>query len=378
VRERPTGSDTFWVLEENLPKLMRDVERLATRARRLGVAPPVLRDTGRREGGHAFVVLEGKAPTLAGWTVAAIVSHRDDAATIRIVSADAPPLDQRRFGDPRCEHCRVRRRRTQTFVLWHAATGRMRQVGSGCLRDFLGGHDVEQLCRHAQHTLLAGEALTAASRPPPALPVDPGEAPLERFAAHAAMVVRASGWVSREKARRAGREASAVAALRSLQATPGGPSAADRALASGALAWARELLAAKPELSAFERDAVAVVDRRSVVSGRDRGLVCALITVYRRQRMGSRHLGQVGEWLDLAVLVERHTDRPSERHGTVCRNDLIDVDGNRLVWWQTSGERLPIGHAIYLRGHVVRHTYFGRTAVTVLRDCRPLHRNWRL
>jgi hypothetical protein len=335
----------------------------------------VLRDTGRRESGHAFVVLEGKAPTLAGWTVTAIVSHRDVVATIRVVSADGPPPDQRRFGEPRCEHCRVRRRRAQTFVLWHAATGRVRQVGSGCLRDFLGGHDIERLSRHAEHAVLARDAVSRAGEPGGPVKPDADGVSLELFAAHAAMVVRASGWVSREKARRAARDASADAALRSLQTTPGGPSAADRALASGALAWAHELLATKPELSEFERDAVAVVNRRSVVTGRDRGLVCALIAMYRRQRMRSRHLGQVGEWLDLAVLVERRTDRPSVRHGTVCRNDLIDVDANRLVWWQTSGAPLAAGRGVHMQGRVARHTRFGMTAVTVLVGCQLLDRH---
>jgi hypothetical protein len=84
--------------------------------------------------------------------------------------------------------------------------------------------------------------------------------------------------------------------------------------------------------------------------------------------------GQVGEWLDTVVLVEPQVQWPSRRHGTVCRHDLVDVDGNRLVWWHTNGARLPLGHAIHLRGRVARHTAFGRTAVTVLLDCRPVDR----
>lgn len=352
-----------------MPAVMREVGRLARRAERLGIDPPVVRDTGRREDQHAFVVLENGRPTLAGWSVAAIVSHRDRAPAVRGVSVGAPPVDRRRFGEPRCEHCGLRRRRAHTFVLWHAATGRLRQVGSGCLRDFLGGHDVERLCRQAEYTLLARQALTTAARPASAT-AQTDSAPLERFAAHAAMVVRADGWVSRERARRREQMASADAAWQSLQDTPDAPGPADRALASGALAWARELLAAKPELSPFERDAVAVVNGRSVVTRRDRGLVCALIAVYQRRRQRSRHVGQVGDWLDLAVLVERHAERPSARHGTVWRNELIDVDGNRLEWWQTSGPLPPAGRAVQMRGRVTRHSHFGRTEVTVLVGCR--------
>src|SRR5215207_9840460 len=271
----PVGrGGTFRVLEDNLPALRLRVERLGRRSERLGTSALVLRDTGRRDGQHAFVALEGEPPTLAGWAMAAIVDHRESAPTIRVVCAAAPPLDLKRFGEPRCEHCQLRRRRAETFVLWHAASSRLRQVGTGCMRDFLDGHDPERLCRQAEYVLLAKQALKASAAPSP--PVVPGVegVSLEQFAAHAAMVVRAHGWVSGEQARRSAQSASADAALDSLAATPDAPRAADLALAGGALRWARELLAAKSRLSQFERDAVAVTNTGTVVTRRERGLVC--------------------------------------------------------------------------------------------------------
>jgi hypothetical protein len=65
---------------------------------------------------------------------------------------------------------------------------------------------------------------------------------------------------------------------------------------------------------------------------------------------------------------------PSARHGAVWRHDLVDVEGDRLVWWQTRGTPLPVGPAIHLRGRAERHAYFGRTAITVLARCRALVR----
>ena len=304
----PVGrGGTFRVLEDNLPALRLRVERLGRRAERLGTAPLVLRDTGRRDGQHAFAVLEGEPPTLAGWTLAAIVDHRESAPTIRVVCSAAPRLDLTRFGEPRCDHCHLRRRRAETFVLWHAASDRLRQVGTGCMRDFLDGHDPERLCRQAEYVLLARQALNAAAAPShPDLRRRRGRLagavrhPRGDGGARARLGVTRAG-----RARRSARSASADAALHSLQATPDAPLAADLALARGALRWARELLAAKPELSEFERDAVAVASSHTVVTRRERGLVCALIAVYRRRRLRSRHLGRIGEWLDAVVLVER-------------------------------------------------------------------------
>jgi hypothetical protein len=374
AREAATTDGTFRVLEENLPALQADIERLGRRAERLGTARLVLRDTGRREGRHAVVALEGEPPALLGWTLAAVVDHRDHVPSIRVVGSVAPRLDHRRFAEPRCDHCRLRRHRTETFVLWHAATGRVRQVGRACLRDFLDGHNPERMCRQAESLLLAKQAIASAAGPATGVAPSAEGVSLEQFAAHAAMAVRANGWVSREQARRSSRSASADAALQSLEAAPDAPHPPDLELADGAVRWARELLAAQPRLSTFERDAVAVVNSPTVLTRRERGLVCALIAVYRRRRLGSRHLGEVGGWVDAVVLVERLVEQPSARHGAVTRHDLIDVDGNRLVWWQTRGEPLPVGQALHVRGQVARHTHFGRAAITVMARCHLLDR----
>src|SRR5207237_8807998 len=57
-------------------------------------------------------------------------------------------------------------------------------------------------------------------------------------------------------------------ALQSLRDTPGAPERADRALADGALGWARALLAARRDLSTFERDGVAAVNGGSIQTRR--------------------------------------------------------------------------------------------------------------
>jgi hypothetical protein len=193
---------------------------------------------------------------------------------------------------------------------------------------------------------------------------------VEEFAAHAARVVRAHGFTSRERARRTSRPATADLALRSLEDAPGAPDNADRALADAALRWARALLPARRDLSPFERDAVAVVSSGRIPARRDRGLVCALIAVYRQRRARSRHLAWPGARIEVTVLVERVVTQDSERHGTVRRCELIDADANRLVWWQTGGTPLVGGEVVTLTGRVQRHTRFGASAVTALSHCR--------
>jgi hypothetical protein len=159
-------------------------------------------------------------------------------------------------------------------------------------------------------------------------------------------------------------------ALRSLRDTPAAPDGADLALADAALRWARALLAARRDLSPFERDAVALVRGGNIQTRRDRGLVCALIAVYRQRRARWRHLAHPGARIGVTVLVERVLTQRSQRHGTVRRCELIDADANRLVWWQTAGAPLHRGEVVTLTGRVKRHTRFAAGAVTVLSHCR--------
>jgi len=372
--DSPGHSDgrCFWVLERNLLELARRIAALARRAQRLGTGPIAVRATGERRGELVRVVLAGEPPALAGWMLIAAVDHRGPVPRLRFVSASASALDPRRFAEAHCDHCGLRRRRTATYVLWHAATSRVRQVGSRCLPDLLDGHDPQRLCRQAQYLLLAEKTLRDAAAS--SAGTAPTEIALEQFAAHAAHVLRADGWISLRRARETGRTATADAALLSLQRDPLAPDAADQALARGALRWARELLAAQPRLSPFERGAVTVARRHTITTGRDRGLLCALIADYRSRRARSQHLGELGAWLETVLLVERIHSQPSQRHGTVHRHELLDVDGNRLIWWHTSGPPLPLEQAIHLRGRVEQHTHFGATAVTVLSRCRTLDR----
>ena len=359
------GGRVFRVPSEALAPLRARIATLDRRAGRLGVAPIRLAYMGERDGdGHAFVVLQGSAPVLAGWALAAIVAHRSGGGTVRAVGELGERLDPQAFESPWCEHCGLRRRRTETFVVVHVDRGEIRQVGSGCLRDFLGGDDPERACRQAEYLALARTHLkgaeSTARRSSPALEV---------FAAHAACVVRAEGFVAREQAQRPGGPASADLALRSLEGTPEAPKVADRALAAGALRWAQALPTLKRELSQFEADALAVIESGSVKTRRERGLICALIAAYRQRRARSRHLAQPGERLGTVVLVERVMPVSSKSYGTVHRCELTDAEVNRLAWWQTRGAPPQPGEIVSLVGTVERHTRFGTGAVTVVSHC---------
>ncbi len=46
--------------------------------------------------------------------------------------------------EPVCDHCKVKRHRNETFILWNADAKASMQVGSTCLADFIGGTNADQ------------------------------------------------------------------------------------------------------------------------------------------------------------------------------------------------------------------------------------------
>lgn len=363
------GRRVFRVREDALEDLRRRIAALDRRASRLGTGPIRLREIGRREAGYALVQLHGEAPVLRGWTLAAVVEHGDRHSSVRSLLPDRDLLLES-FSAPVCDHCGLSRRRSRTYVLLRAETGELRQVGSGCLRDFLGGHDPERVCRQAEYLARARETLDDVTAPRGITESAASGVSLSEFAAHAASAVRRHGWVTRERARRSGEPASVERTLATLRDLPELPTAGDRELARRALAWGRELLAERPGLSEFEREMIAVAAGGHADEPRQQALVCALVAVYAQRRARSRHLGEPELAVILTVLVERVVPRPSLRHGVLRRNELIDPFANRLVWWQTQGPPLEIGDLVRLHGRVARHTHFGSVAVTVLSHCR--------
>jgi hypothetical protein len=355
----------FRVPIHSLAELLRRIDALDRRGRRLGTGPIRL-DVRSCTSREAIVILVGDPPVLDGWKLAAILDHHSEEPTLRPVTALGETLVAASFAPAACEHCGVQRRRSRTFVLSNEDPGELIQVGSSCLRDFLGGHDPLRLCRQAECLSVAREALHSAdiSSPEPA----PADAPLAEFAAHAAHVVREHGWVTRERALAAGEPSTADradAALRGSDSLDDG----DWLLARGAISWAQKVLRTKPALSQWEQDVISVVSDGHSLGPRERGLISALVAVYRRGRARSSHLGHVSETIEVLVLVERARRQSSDRYGAIVRNDLIDGDMNRLVWWQSRGPELAEGQLIRLRGEVAKHTRFSGNAVTVMTRC---------
>jgi hypothetical protein len=85
----------------------------------------------------------GHTPVLpGGWKFVGSIEHLGlgpDGVNVNLVHGDDVRLETWRLAGPGCDHCKIDRRRSKTIIL-QSADGNLVQVGSTCIKDFLGYH----------------------------------------------------------------------------------------------------------------------------------------------------------------------------------------------------------------------------------------------
>jgi hypothetical protein len=146
--EEAGGDEGYWVATADLPVMDKKLEKLNRRATKLGM-PPVTMEVGEKKfvkendrgGGKTMshIRLLGTAPKLKGWTFVARIVHGEHGNMMMSVPGEELPTKYR-TAPPACDHCRTNRSRKDTFVVRNDS-GEHKQIGTNCLRDFLGTDD---------------------------------------------------------------------------------------------------------------------------------------------------------------------------------------------------------------------------------------------
>lgn len=258
------------------------------------------------------LTLTGETPRLNGWRFVATLQHLDGENIVRTLPGEEIPASYRNRGSV-CDHCRANRRRNDTYILRHE-DGRMMQVGSSCIRDFLGGDDAADIAAKAEILALAasvasdegGEGFGGGGA---------AERLLSAFLPVVAWCVRVEGWKSRTVAREQGGIATAdrawilmTDAKERLKASCE-PSAEDIATGEASEAWADALTdeAVNAGTSDYLHNLRAVA-RTGLASFRTAGIAASAVTAYQRHIGAERaraeraarpsldaHVGNVGD-----------------------------------------------------------------------------------
>ena len=217
------GGEIFRIPAVQIDTLTGKIEKIAKRSVKLGITPPTITDTGEREDQElqgngentvhtwAYVAVNGTPPYLHGWTFIATLQHENEGTIIRQVPALRLPEEQKarfqqhldalaqfRTAKPVCDHCEKIRNRKDTYVVVHE-DGTLKQVGTNCLADFLGGLSPQQAAKGFEYIFRALDEAEKVSREGfSGIKVDPTY-DLDFFLSHVAWAYRTNGWVPKSR-----------------------------------------------------------------------------------------------------------------------------------------------------------------------------------
>lgn len=417
--ENTSTLSRYWIPRSNMGELEARLEKLNKRGRKLGMQPIALSPTGAEEirevqwddnrkvkVRYIEVELRGETPKLAGWTFVAtlqrLAGDSGEAVTI-IRSVPGQELPEiYRSASQVCDHCQTSRIRRDTYVV-RSVEGEHKQVGSSCLKDFLGHENPHQLAAWAEllgafhHQLSDSEEFGFDGHMG-----REGEWPLEDYLVVAALVCRVSGWVSRKRAsedERAVATADTCDALtfvwrrlssedqRDFRIKYGTDQSdehgirtgvtfgteADKLMAEQALDWVRSFRE-RSGLSDYEHNLLALATVGSVPM-RATGIAASIVGSYLRHTdqlraraaKSNEWISQPGERLELELKVVSVTGYEGQ-FGTGDRISFEDAQGNSFVWFTASNPGFEAGEALLklkftVKGH---KEYQGRkqTAIT--------------
>lgn len=346
------------------------------------------------------VLVEGEEPVLAGWRFVAALDHViEDRAIIDTAASDGEELKSAnivrckpgeeidskwRTARSNCDHCRLVRNRLKTYLLRHES-GKMVQVGSTCIGDFLGCGLNPEAAAIYQEELFELQSRnwseeSSGGSGPKAIETDKA---LAATAAH----IRLYGWKSRAQAKNDFRvipTASQVLGwlfFRSRYAseeerkrwTEAIPIEADTEKAKKAREWALKSIPA----SDYEHN-LKTIASMEIVGIDHLGLATSLVSAYDRA---------IGEELKrkMAATNSQHFGELKKRgvwEGTIARIKTIDgrygttwivgfqIDGNEAVWFSSNPVEFQIGDKVKISGSVKAHDEYKGVKQTVLTRCK--------
>lgn len=391
----------YRVPESNLFRLNERVHKMNKRALKLRLAPITLNtiktedvelfedglSTGKFRRYH-HITFDGQTPKLAGWTLQAVLERipEIEGNIVRCVPGISLPVSYRTVS-PVCEHCKLTRRRTETFILLNE-DGRMVQVGRNCLADFLGGIEPAELLA-SEEFLASIDACLEDAEDDSRGSSEREYIPLLSVLSVTAMMIRVDGWVSKKTAQETDKNATAYAVqgyLFSRDRNKDFPpyqytlSESDTVCAESAIEWARSLTE-RTDLNDYLYN-LSVLGKTDKVDSKSFGLACSIVSAYQRelglietrkqeaeQGAKSEYFGTIGKREIFTLTVSAVISSASD-FGPLDIHKFTDANGNIAVWFASNGTRLDIGKAYQITGSVKKQEAYRGIKQTVLTRCK--------
>lgn len=347
------------------------------------------------------LTVEGEGPKFQGWRLIATLEPFDNSTNIvRAVIGETVSSDYR-HDVGRCDHCKKVRSRKETFVV-EREDGTQKVVGRNCIADFLGHKDVNALANYAAALAEFGASLGQYLAMNVVSEDDfygSGSAPaayqLEQFLDIAIRCCRVYGWThSTAEQDHPGKISTKNSTLGILNPPPPGTGAhaewseeRDTVMAATpsvdavtVIEWARQIDETTDSTYFFNLRTIA---HGGYVTASTAGYAASMYVAYnnamereterlrKEARPESRHVGRIGERVELTVTVERIIEHEG-MYGCVGIHKMLDQDGNDLVWFASGSNWLDDDGVETYRivGTVKSHGEYQGRAQTVLNRVR--------
>jgi len=343
----------FEIPEKNWGKFEKEIEKLSKKAMKLVGEPitadPIGKDMKDLGNGTMIQVLQvfvaGPEPKLNGWMFVARLDHANETGNIvRVVPGETLP-EHFRCSNPNCEHCGINRYRRDTYVLKNIETTEYKQVGSSCLRDFLGHGDPEKYAKLAELLSYAVEHAKAAGHYTREVGEDLRYIHLPTFLGYVAANTRKHGYVGRPKARELRKTATCDLSYNNMMyyldsvLEEDMVTDADRDLAEKAAEWAQDL-AQRSDLSDYEHN-ISVIAASGIVELRNIGFAASIVGAYLRNHKVTPHkpvegyVGEPGKKMEVTVTIKNDPSKAkiNSKFGDSYLHIMEDGAGNKIVWY---------------------------------------------
>jgi hypothetical protein len=313
----------------------------------------------------------GEPPKLAGWKFIATLTWDGAILVTRCHPEFEGRIDETTIRDYACDHCKADRQRRDCYLLENEQGERV-QVGSTCIKDFLG-HDFRPSWIADSDDLDSIVSYT---------PAGSGrylDATVLDVLTWAASITTGTGWISRAKAEEWDRTPSVYTLTDCLFGSGKlgrearakyEPTDDHKAEAAKVLEWARALDPGDSEyLANVKRCAEA-----NYIGYRNCGLLGSAVASYwrahnerieREARPVSQHIGTVKQRLELVLVVRSDTAIEGD-YGVRHLYTFTDLFGNVVKWFSSHNQCWTIGQQVSVKATVKRHDVWKDINQTVI------------
>jgi hypothetical protein len=354
------------ILEEKIEKLNKKAEKLGTKKIDLIVTNEVKHEQhGTKKIAFRKVVVVGQIPQIADWELVARFTRIDGKVFLTNVRGDKIP--DHKLDDIVCEHCNINRFRKRSYLLENVKTNEQIEVGSSCLKDFLG-HDPKLLLEMMKFNPSEWFHSVAEMREE----IEYESFDLTDVLIKAKHYIEKYGFFSKQDERYENEISTASRVL--IDEDDFDITTEDRIFISQVYNYFYQ----KEENDSYTYN-VKQLMIEDCVSEKMMGLAVSMVWVYmghlkkiekekQRQEMidNSRHVGMVGEKIEIDVKIV-DTKLIGTMYGTSRLYKFKDSNGNSISWF-CSGRDLEaeVGDEIRIKGTVKKHDEYNGIKQTLL------------